>query len=147
MTQKSGMAQVAPRLQRAREVASKLAAETETLNTLLKVAEQGLRELNLGITAYAEFPAPEGMLPGEYGLFFGKDADAGWCLEVKEPEGGNNFSFTSVHSVSRDLRVCAANVLPTLIDDMLREAEIKLTEVTKAARNVGAVVDHLEAES
>ena len=149
MSGNTAEAKLGPRLRRAREVAAKLAAESDALNNLLKVVEQALRDLNLGIAAYAELdPADDDREGKDYGVFFLKDVTLGWALQIEAPNTSGVSTYTSIHSVARDLRVRAAKALPTLVDNLLAAAEVRLNEVSAATACVSEVVEDLgEAKS
>ncbi len=122
------------RIQRARDLAGKLATVTEALNEALARAETALRGLSLGVTAMVPLIGSGDSCTHQ--LWWAKDG-AEWMLRVTGPGGYSS----PLRKASRQLRVAAAAALEPLVD-RLCEAVVEQTAETEKALN--AVEDSVE---
>jgi hypothetical protein len=101
--------------------------ETDKLNLRLRDAEVPIRSWNLGVSASVP-------LAGEGALQWTRRGDS-WGLF---------FGDTSILSASRQVRVLAADALPTLIDSLCEQVHLQLERVTTATKAIDKLIAELK---
>jgi hypothetical protein len=140
VTIKKAPGDLAQALARARDLKPRLEAATDDLNRCIEAAEAALVSLQLGVRASILMNEDKDEpFWGRY-LVFGKESKA-WRLLIEEgddhPEGG--WTITPLVNASRELRLRAVELLPTLVQKLVStaEGEIKRVEAAAtAARNI-----------
>jgi hypothetical protein len=140
VTTKKAPGDLAQALARARDLKPRLEAATDDLNRSIEAAEAALVSLQLGVRASTLMDGnKDDSLWGRY-LAFGKESKA-WRLLIEEGEldEEESWTVTPLVNASRELRLRAVELLPTLVQKLVStaEAEIKRVEAAAtAARNI-----------
>src|SRR5882672_3372365 len=124
MTKKS-TADISAHLGRAQELAARLAASSDALNASIRVAEERIAALKLGVSAQVTLEADD-----ESTDFF----DLGWMKVDKTwgfvvfrgtyLDGGDSQTFEPLHNAPRRLRLIAWEKIPALIEKLVASAEL-----------------------
>jgi hypothetical protein len=136
-----------PLLARAREVAPKLGSAADELNAALARAEEALASLRLGVTASVDLEEDGGSGSDWFELLtFGKQG-AAWKLLIETGEGGfpETFSTSPLLNASREKRLLAAERLPRLVEELVKEAEEQIAHVRARAEAVDTLVTSISS--
>jgi len=114
-------------LVRARTIAPKLGSSTDTLNKAIEEVEAALKALRLGVQASIML-VEDHQIGEELSLIFAKFGQ-NWQLIVQD---NNSETWEPLTNSSRELRLRAVELLPALVDELVRQAEQELERVSQA---------------
>ena len=139
VTIKKAPGDLAQALARARDLKPRLEAATDELNRSIEAAEAALVSLQLGVRACIVMQRNDEEGWGRY-LTFGKESKV-WRLLIEEgiDEPEVPLTITPLVNASREIRLRAAELLPTLVQKLVSTAEDEIKRVeaaATAARNV-----------
>jgi len=139
---------LAERVRRARAASSTLSKTTDQLNAAIVDAEKVIAGLNLGVTAWVPFPSGEEDAPDTRSLWFERHRGE-WCLTVNwSNEYTEETSITPLLECSREARVEAVDLLPSLVDALMDRTETLIGTVAEKIDTINAFTKRLrEAQS
>lgn len=134
---------LAESLARAREAASMLEEETEGVNAVIARAESMLADLRMGVTASVKLWDEDS--DGEFTyLGFGK-VDKQWRLTIETGYDPSEVEVSPLANASREARLAAIELLPELVDALIKQTEHEVVEVAKTKAKGDAFLDDLGA--
>lgn len=130
---------------RLQAISSSLNSKSDTINAAIKVFEDKLASLRLGVTAWVPTPlntrliAPGTQDEDSLQTFLGYCKATGtWCLTLSEDserwgnDENNPPQFTPLSQAPRELRLKAIQQLPLLVNALEKHADEALKEVGQA---------------
>jgi hypothetical protein len=124
---------LASRMSAVRAAGGTLGAMTDELNTKLAKIEQGLVRLQLGVTASVEMV--DFSLESTPSLAFAKWGNS-WRLVIEHPE----VQDVPLVNASRELRLCAADYMPTLVQELLKKTAEETVAVKSRLQKLDEVI-------
>ncbi|MDP3231361.1 MAG: hypothetical protein Q8N26_01200 [Myxococcales bacterium] len=131
-------------LAKARDLQPRLAAAADNLNAKIAEFEKALGSLKLGVVASVQLSG-ESESFGEY-LRFAKWRDA-WRLVVVEVDFHADVNFELLQNKSRETRLAAVALFPSLIEELLRSAEREIERVAASATAIDDLIKQVEKSS
>jgi hypothetical protein len=132
---------LADSLIRAREASSHLEQETEGVNGVITRAESMLANLRMGVAASVKL-WDDGNGHFTY-IGFGK-VDKVWRLTIETGwEGDDEIDVSPLANASRQIRLEALDLLPDLVNELIKESEREVVNVAKKRASAEQFLDDL----
>jgi flagellar hook-basal body complex protein FliE len=131
---------------RAQAIAEMLEQATTNFNAAIQKAEDVIKSLRLGVPGQATLQEWDDTSTGitHYRILRFTKWDKEWRLVVEfTSDVDDEGHWEPLLNVSRDLRLRAMEVLPDLVEDMIKNATDEVTEVTNAADKAQAFIANI----
>jgi hypothetical protein len=132
----------------AREAADRLDGATDTLNSVIEMAEKAIASLGLGVPGRVLIEATENKHSGITfcrSLLFWKQDKVWRLLVASGDEGDDEDECIPLRNASRDVRLLAVKHLSSLVDDMIQTAVSEVAEVESATEAARIFIQNLAA--